>query len=661
MKRISIYPNIENRNSLNRKMQKIFYLILFAVVLAAFSSCRKDDDTILPDPVIDFIQTKTITFEGLEGTTHNVLFNSPKPWVAEIHQTGSWLKGKPLYGDAGEANIEFSANSDNFGVFSREATIDIYIDGYQVYNIRAEQKSASTGDIKVEGKINEEGVMSLTSDAKGTKFSDTIYVTSVKQWTLDTDPASKDVLSFEINDMEQNGAEKKTQVIVTADYSKFAETSFSGKFYVKTSDGSAVAIIANAQSEVSVFDTHAHILGEQERTSYSLVDTIQHGVFQTTFYVDANVRWSIKNDNDWIETSADWGGASASNPSNIKSDGTINRNRQQVTLRVKTDKLSAEGKTCKMNITDERGMILKVIDIVFAGAGMNYVNYGIHLPANDVNGNPWAFEAHQSNVEAEGPLNRRRISMDFNIVTATNYTSIADAPFHLIMVDGANGKAHQREHHWAFLTMGDQAEQKRTDNGMYQKQLYIVANDRGDADDKNRLTNQRETRTAFIYIVPRDVEFDDMWKANGILKDEYADNLTMISQKNDPDTEYKFAFEGLEDGAAITVDPKGESKALTVVKGSYNKCDVEIEKLNDDNEWVKTSDCTMTYTWDENDNPLVLTFAFTRNESKYDPFRKEWTGGPRTFRIRVKAFIGDNEGSKVLYTIYANQEADHSS
>lgn len=635
---------------------KYHQLASLFVLLTALFSCSSDNDTVLPDPIIDFIQTQSITFEGIEGDEHNIVFNSPKPWVAEIHQTGNWLKGKPLHGDAGESNISLVTNSDNFGVFSREATIDIFVDGYQAYSIRVEQKSLSTGDLKVEGHINEQGIMSLVSDEKGTKFSDTIYVTSTKQWTLDTDAPSKEVLSFETSEITQDGAGKKTQVIVTADYAKFTDTSFSGKFYIKTIDGNAVAVIANAKSEVSVYETSAHLLGQHERTSYTLVDTIQHGVFQTTFYVDANVRWTIKNDCDWIETSADWGGPSAANPSNIRKDGTINKNRQQVTLRVKAEKLSAEGKTCMLNITDDRGMTLKVIDLIFAGAGTDYISYRMNLPANDVNGNPWAFEAHESSVEAEGPVNRRRISMDFNIVTATNYTSIADAPFHLVMVDATNGKVHQQEHHWAYLKMGSASEQTLTDNGMYQKQLYLVANERGDADDRNKVTTPSEPRSAFIYIVPREVQFDDMWKADGTFRDEYAEDLVLVSQKNDPDADYKFAFEGLADGSTLTIHPDGESRALNVVKGSYNKCDVEIEKLNDSGEWVKTTDCTMTYTWDEQDNPLVLTFAFTKNESKYDPFKKVWTGSPRSFRIQVKAFIGDNEGSKVIYTIYANQD-----
>lgn len=630
-------------------MKKISYIVL-AAILTIFASCSKDSDTILPDPEIDFIKTTQIVFNGLQGDKHDIVFNSPKPWVAEVHQSGSWLKATPLHGNAGESTIELTAKSDNFSIFSREATVEVFVDGYKAYSIKVEQKSASTGDIKVEGHINEDGIMSLRSDDKGTMFSDTIYITSTKQWTIDTDEVSKDILSFETKQTEQqqDGASKTTQLVVSADYAKFTTSSFSGKFYIKTSDGGAVAITANAQAALAVYETNAHLQGEQERLSYTLTDTIQRGVFQTTFYVDANVRWSIIDVPGWIEISD----ASANN---IKSNGTINKDRHAVTLKVKPNELSADGKTGTIKFVDDRKTEISVVNIVFSGVGNNYIDYSLTWPASDVTGAPWAFEAHESTVENEGPFNRRRISMNFTMVTSTDYTSVATAPFHLIMVDATNGIVHKTEHHWATLKMGAASEQSVTEAGMYQKQLYIVANERGDADDNNNITKPSEERNAFIYIVPNDIMFDDLWNADGTLKPDYADNLVMIVQKNDPTADYLFALEGLADGDRFTVSPSGESKLLKVVDGSYTKCDVDITIKNSNGEWVETSNCTMTPSCDEQGNITALSFAFTKNESKYDPFKKEWTGSPREFRIQVKAFISDTEGYKVIYTIYSDQ------
>lgn len=628
-------------------MKKIYFVAL-TVILAVLASCSKDSETALPDPNVDFIQTSTVEFDGLSGGEHSITFKSPKPWIAEIHQKGSWLKGAPLHGNAGESNIVLSPRSDNFSIFSREATVEIYVDGYQAYSIKVSQKSASTSDIKVEGHIDGDGVMTLVSDEKGTMFSDTVYVTSSKQWTLDADAASKDVLSFETKEISQDGANKTTQLVVTADYAKFSDTAFSGKFYIKTSDGGAVPVIANAQSAVAVYETNAHMQGEQERASYNLVDTIQHGVFQTTFYVDANVRWALKDIPEWVEVSE-------ASLSNIKADGTISKDRHAVTMKVKSNKLSVEGKTGTIKIVDDRNKELSVVNIIFAGTGNDYIDFSLSWPATDANGSPWAFEAHESDIDAEGPINRRRISLDFTIVTSANYSTIANAPFHLLMVDGTNGIVHKKEHHWATLKMGDASDQTKTEAGMYQKKLYIVANERGDADDTNGVTKPSESRNAFIYIVPNNVTFNDLWNADGTLKSNYADNLVLIAQKNDPYAEYRFALEGLADGDSFTVNPAGESKTFNVAKDSYTMCDIDIAVKNSDGEWVSTSDCTMSNTFDEQGNTTALSFSFTKNAGKYDPFKKQWTGSDRIFRIQVKAFINDTDGYKVIYTIYANQ------
>lgn len=630
-----------------------FSLFASLVFLSALVSCSSDDTVEMPDPKIDFIQTADVEFEGVaEGQEKVIKFVSPNVWTAEIHQTGAWLKADVLQGSKGDAAITLTPRSDNFGLSSRQATLDVYVDGYQVYTINVSQKSASTSDLTIEGDIDE-GVLTLESDDNGTIFSGTINVKSKKAWEIVVDGASNDVLSFVRDGDPKNGEETNIAVTVNADCSKLAQAAFEGKFYLKTSEGTAVPVIVKATPTVGVYANSRAMQDEQEVTSLELTDEVQHGVFRTTFYIDSNVRWTLSELPSWLECSME-------NPSNIKKDGTINKTRQPVTLSIKPEALSVEGKSVKVNVLDSRGNILKTINLLFAGAGSNYIDCSFTIPANDVNGNPWAFEAKKNTVEDEGPGNRRRISLDFTMVTAVDYKSISDAPFHLIMVDGSNGIAKKKEMHWATLKMGSASEQVKTENGMYQKQLFIEANERGDADDKNGITDPSHIRNAFVYIVPTTVLFDDLWNNDGKLKEEYADDLVLISQKNDPDAAYTFSFVGYADGAKYgDVKPAGEAIKFNVTPGSYPKCDYTIEKLNDgETEWVKASnsECNLEFTWDDYDNPTSITLTFGENVAKYNALKKQWVGSIRDFRVVFRAFINDDAGSKTIYTIYFHQE-----
>lgn len=628
-------------------------IMFFAMVMLMLTSCSKDNIE-MPDPNIDFIQTAEVVFDGIaEGQQKTISFRSPKSWTAEIHQTGAWLKADVLQGDAGDALITLSPRNDNFSTTARMASLEVYVDGYQAYTINVQQKTASTSDIVIDGHIDN-GVMTLNSDATGNIFSDTIFVSSTKQWQLSVDPSAEGILSFKtgtISSAEQNGE----SIIVTADYSKIQGTSLDAKFYIKTNEGTAVPVNVKALSSVEVFDKQYHTQGEVERTSYELVDTIQHGIYQTTFFVDSNIRWTITEKPSWVETSADWN--SGALPSNINTDGTINKNRQHVTLRVKESEMSVDGKSCTINLVNTRGQILKSINLVFAGISSSFINSSLGFPATDFNGNGWALEAHRSSVEDSGPNNRRRISMDFMVTTATDYSSINDAPYHLLLVQSNNGIPVKTEHHWAILKMGDKTQQNKTSNGLYQKQIIIEANERGDADDNNGITSPSKPRAAFVYLVPRSVAFHNLWNNNGTLKSEYADDLVLMTQKNDPMADYHFALVGIENGSSIgSINPKGETKSFDVVAGSYNKCSYTIELQNADGSWSPTNECTLSSKLDDKDQPLSITLIFNENKTIYDPFTQETFGSDRRFRIVFSAFIDDNTGSKAIYTIYADQK-----
>lgn len=617
-------------------------------------NCTDNDNTAeLPTPTPDFIQTSKVVLSGLaEGEGYTISFESPALWTAEIHSNGDWLKADKTHGNAGHAEITLSPRTDNFGATSRSATLEIYIDGYNAYIINVEQKPAAATDISVTGNIDN-AVMTLKADRTGTVFTDTIYVTSSKEWYLAADDSHSNAnLSFETSATPQSGVEKTIRVIVSAEYTSFEGTSMQSIFTIRTKEGTALPITVRANAKANVYENAHEMQGEEEKVSFTLTDAQRHGTYAADLYIESNVRWTIDEKPSWLETSADWGGANDI-PTNVNTTGHITQGRHHISLRVKSDYINASGRTGTIDIKDTKGQVLKTLYLVFAGAGQNYIDYSLSFPATDIDGNPWAFEAKNNTVENSSAYNRKRIDMDFMITSSADYDDINDAPFHLLLVDAKNGIAHKKQVHWATLRMGAPTLSTTTMAGMHVKQLFIVANERGDADDRDKVTTQTETRYAFVYIVPRNVGFDDLWEDEYTLKEEYATNLTLIAQKNDPGANYTFSFRELNDGETINIAPQGETKTFTIKEGSYMLVDYVVEAKNVSGEWVPTSYCTI----ETNDkvSPIQITLSFSENKPVKNPFTGATTGAPRDMRICFNAFIEDGL-SKTIYTIYAHQE-----
>lgn len=617
------------------------------------AACKGDDAVVLPPMQPDFIHSEKVTFDGVAaGQTYAVVFDAPADWTAEVHSSSDWLGIDKSHGKAGRAEIGLSPRTDNFGVTSRTATVDIYVDGYNAYTIQVEQHSAATGDLVITGNIDN-AVMTLRSNATGTVFTDTIFVTSMKAWELQTDQEAPAILSFKTDGTPRNGEEKTIMVVVSADYAKFQSTDLSSAFSIVTSAGTAVPITVNAVAVADVYGSERPEQGEAEQLTFEFKDDDANGSYTADLFIESNVRWWVKEKPEWVETSADWS-TGESLPTNVGSTGLIAPGRQHISLRVKASEMNTTGHSGSLSITDALGRTLKTVSLSFAGVSKDYISYALSLPATDTDGNPWAFEAKAATVESGDALNRKRISMEFMMTTSMDYGSIDEAPFHMLMVDATNGIAHRRQVHWASLAMGDAALSNRTEAGMFTKQLILEVGERGDKDDKQGITSPENARNAFIYIVPVSVAFDDLWEDETTLRTEYADNLVLITQKNDPDADYRFGLEGLENEAVLTVNPAGETKTFAIREGSYMQVDYVIELKNADGSWTPTSVCTLEI--NDKVNPAQVSLIFTENKAVYNPFTHTYTGTPRDIRVSFNAFIGDGVASKTIYTIYAHQE-----
>lgn len=623
-------------------MKKIFYILL---LLTGFASCSEKEETevvLSPDGL--FAATE-VTFEGLaEGQTYTVSFEAPNAWTAEVHSIGSWLSIDRTYGEKGRATIVLKPRTDNFGVTAREAELDIYIDGYEPHTIKVYQHSASTGDIQVNGHVDN-GVMRLSANASGTEFCDTIWVQSKKRWTLAGE--SDGILAFETSGESRNGVETNVRVIVRAAYSNFASTSYEGKFYIRTDEGSALPITVFATAKAGVYAGEFATPAEVECVSLNFQEGSVKGVYTADFYVESNVRWTLGSLPQWVENAS---------VTNVLSSGQINPKRQHVSLRIKSDAVSIEGKSGQLTIVDQKGMTLRTLALTFAGVGTQYIEYSLSIPAVDPYGNAWGFEAKASYIDANNPNDYwKEMRHEFQVITATDYTSLADAPYHMILVRGDNGLVHKEEVHWAHLELSGSA--GAAAGGLYTKSVVLCANDRGDDDDQNGLTNPTDWRYAFIYLVPQSVQFRDLWEGDG-LKAEYADNYVLIAQKNDPNANYSFALREVEDGGTLNVAAAGGAYTFNIVEGSYTQCDITIESQNEDGSWsaVSSAVCNVDFTTDENGVPNTITFTLSENKGTTNPFTHVTTGAPRHLRVSVNAFTGNDTSSVLVYRFYIDQE-----
>ena len=627
-----------------------FFLLLCLAGVVSMTSCQEKAEEVTLQAIS--VSQETVTFEGIaQGQQQVISFTAPYAWIAEIHSIVSWLKADVMHGEAGEARIVLTARSDNFSMGVREAELHILADNCQPAVVRVIQKSAATGDIQVEG-LSAEGTLVLEADETGTEFRDTIWVTSSKRWTLATGENVDGILSFETDTEARQGEETRVQLVVKADYSKFETTSYTGSFYIRTDEGMAVPVQVNADAKVKVFDTEYSLGEEAEHVSFNLVNTIQNGIFMTDCYVESNIRWTIGSMPEWVET-----GVGVGSVTNVLSSGLINRQRHHIAFRVKENELSRDGRTGVVNLVDVQGHIVKSIYLTFAGVGSNYIDNRLNFPALDLQGNPFGFEAKVSSIDPNNP-NGKQVRREFDVVTSTDYTSLANAPFHLLLIRADNGIARKQEVHWAQLEYVGSKESHM--QGLYCHTLAVRVNDRGDADDQGGLSNETLWRYAMAVIVPRNILFEDMWDSNDALREKYASVAVLLAQKNNVDAEYKFAFDEVAEGGTLNVPSKGGSLKLTITPGSFTQCGIDVQQQNGNGDWVNVDGrtCQIDINMDSDGQPQSVIFTLNQNKGEVNPFTGQVVGDKRHLRVSIQAFLGDDAGSKTVFTFYIDQDLD---
>lgn len=551
-------------------------VLMGMLVLFAQSSCSSDDDPITTTEGTTIFNVEPIVFEGAaENQEAEIKFQAGGTWTAMLSATTNWLEITPTSGKAGEAVIKVKPISDNKGATSRSINIIVLVDGEsQPYTVKVSQEAAANSDLQINGDINE-GVMTLTADNTGSNFTGVLEITSSKKWDIITDDESGQWLSFQKDQEPQNGKETVVKLTVSVAYNRFTAPEMSGSFRLQAEGGSKpVEIQVKANSFCRIYTREDATEGETEQLEYELTEMIRKGTFQMLCYVESNIKWEVRNLPAWLQ----FAGEQA--PTNMKADGTLNPRRSNLTLLLNPDYLSATKQEGDVTLVNTRGEVLKTIHIKFNGTSADYLYHNLFFPATDPYGNSFSFEARAEYID---PNNRndywKKMELPFTIQTALDYTSLEDAPYHLLLCKAQSGFAVKEEVHWASLRMGDPQKNMEND-GIYTKELYLKANDRPDSDDQNGITVQGLERGAFLFIVPRNVTFNDLFEPeSSTLKQEYLESCTYILQKQDHQATYTLEIEGLPNKSEVRIPADGSSTTYNVTSLTSNQIGYTLKRL----------------------------------------------------------------------------------
>lgn len=606
----------------------IYSATISALVLFSHTACSEDKGPAEETFGQTIFEVEPIIFEGIVGEqTAEIQFVAGAPWTATFTSSNNWVDASPTQGKAGNAVIKVTPYNDNKSSTLRKAQLMVLVDGSEEpYMVEITQKSAAQSDLVITGDVNE-GIMTLTADETGNKFTGTLQIASSSKWEISTQDG--ELLTFGHSAYPEDGKETLIDLTVTADYNDFTNNGLSASFDLTVPGTTPITIEVKAKADCKVYELDTKAENETERLSYEFVDTLTSGKFQLTFYVESNIAWELKNLPDWMEVAGELEIAT-----NRKADGTLQTRRVGVGLIVKSDALSVATRNASINLTNLQGEVLKTLEVEFKGIGNNFLEHDFIFPLYDNSGNDFSFEANENYFNPENQDDYgKTMELSFNIKTSLDYTTIDNAPYHLIMCKSENGFIRKEEVHWATLRMGDEVN-NTSQNGVYTKQVYLKANNRGDADDQNGITTQTAIREAYIFILPKDVTFNDLFDGE-TLKKEYEEKYSHIIQKQDHGIEYILKLDGLANGDVMNVPAKGETYSFKILEASTMQLTANLRRL-----WYNST----TTEWEEKDptsaqrNQFVIEY---KNGNLILNVSANTTGKERRMRFYIDAFRGD--------------------
>lgn len=593
-------------------------LLVMTFAIAACSDDKEESPEVQGKTTFDVEDIVFVSEKGEQETTFS--FEAGNEWTASFSEGGSvFFSASQTKGSKGKAEITIQPLRTNLEAQVRTAEFRISVVGDEMVYVAKISQLGKGANLVVDTES-----LVLEADNVGEYFVDTLTVSSDQTWEL-TDATSGILFSF--IDEHQSGQITTKKVEVKVLFTDFESMVLEGGFNIKAG-ATLKHISVKATAECKAYLTE-EMDAEVEKLEL-LIDPATPGVYMAPLYVSSNIQWKLELP-EWLSTPQ---------PTNITVSGTLATNPLYVEVRIADGMIPASEKEDVIILSDVRSKQLIIIPIHFAGISDDYINHNFEFPAFDPYGNDFAFDPI--------PGTARILELPFMIETGENYTDVTDAPFKLLLCKCVNGALERTAVHWATLRMGDSSKDK-TSNGIYTKELYLVANQRGDEDDVNKLTSMGEDREAYLFIVPNSVSFDDLFEdpVSTTLKSQYIGSY--IRQKN-AFLEYKMSVTGIENGATITLPAAGETKSFDMlsdaVKIFTSRLDVTevvtgVENPrtfvpNDVNVEFKMKDGVIDLT------KFVLTVG--KNKDKRD----------RVIKIEFKAFRGINpeDGSDNTFTMF---------
>lgn len=606
-------------NTITYLKKRLYYGALFILTIT-IAACSNDDDEKSNVQGETIFNVEDIVFaSAIEGQEKTFSFEAGNEWTASFSEGGNvYFSASQTKGAKGKAEITVRPLRVNTEAQVRETVLRVSVVGEEKpYVVKVSQFG------KGANLIADKETMNLKADVAGEYFVDTLIVNSDQSWELKNSTGS---LFFSFIDEQQVGQVMTKKLEVKALFTAFDAMVLNGGFDLVAGDVS-LHIAVHATAECKAYQTEEM---ETEIAGLELMlDPANPGVYMAPMYVSSNIQWKLELPS-WLSTPQ---------PTNMSASGSLTVNPVYVEVRIAEGMIPADPVDASISLVDVRSKALVTIPVHFAGIGADYINHHFEFPRYDKYGRDFSFDPI--------PGTSRVLELPFMIETGRDYTGIANAPFKLLLCKAVNGALVREEAHWATLRMGDPAKNE-TQNGVYTKELYLVANQRGDEDDTNNISSMGEEREAYIFFVPVSVGFDDLFEdpASSTLKSQYIGSY--IVQKN-AFIEYKMSVTGIEDGDTITVPTSGEVRKFEMysdaVKISTKKLDItEIVEGIDNPRTFDPTDVALEFKTEES-SQAIASFILTvgKNKDKRD----------RVIRIEFNAFRGiDPDGSDNIFKMF---------
>ncbi|MGL4292241.1 MAG: BACON domain-containing protein, partial [Bacteroidales bacterium] len=486
--------------------KKIFFSFATMALLSAVGCSTDNEETLLKET--SKIEIKDFSFDVNQGDT-TLNFFAGANWRATLSTT-SWIQIDPTTkgGSKGDSKVILSWDAHT-GIKEREAILTIAIDNENPYQIKITQ--LPNEPIVVVDKS--ESLLKIDTKAANGRgeFRDTLTVKSNVKWTV---KELANWFEYEVlGSIEpQEGVPTTIQVVIKGNASKYNAPEMIGDFTIGKNADAALDqnIQVKAISELKVVSAD----NETEPVSKVYLNHSPEagGRFVGRLRVMSNTSWAITGMPEW---------AFASRMDNQDGYASSLITNQVVSFTVNDANLDTEGKQQTIVIRDAKTGLESSVELIFPGTGNEYFECKLMFPPD------FKFDASRFMLPSWEPIENAVLEWEFDVLSAQNYTSLDDAPYTIHFVHLMNGYFPvQMQADWLYVDPAQNMQRAALNS----KKMVLSVQDRNTGMDF--INNQYADRSAYMFMVPKTVAFDDLFdEATGEIKEVYMNDVRMITQK----------------------------------------------------------------------------------------------------------------------------------